>query len=221
MAIMDVRENLQHVVVGKFSYGWPGLDELRSIIPTQCGTKGDCQIGLFRNRHVLIRLSLKENFINFTSKAAYYLKSKDGGAYQMRPLIYDLNFKVEEETTKAMAWISFPNLLPTYYVKESLFSLASAVGTPLHLDMATINKTRPSSKVKVLVDLMAKLPEHVRMDIEDEKPGAIRTVKVQIQYDYLPKYCMEYKLQGHHISKCKIVHPDLAQNKELNNEERE
>lgn len=43
-----------------------------------------------------------------------------------------------------MAWISFPNLLPTYFVKEALLSLASAVGTPLHLDLATVNKTRPS-----------------------------------------------------------------------------
>lgn len=50
-------------------------------------------------------------------------------------------FNIEEETTQAMAWISFPDLKPTYFVKESIFSLASAVGKPLHLDMATINKT--------------------------------------------------------------------------------
>lgn len=80
----------------------------------------------------------------------------------MRPLIYDSCFKPEKETTKAMAWISFPNLLPTYYVKESLFSLASLVGTPLHLDMTTINKTRRScTKVKLLMNLIANLPEHV------------------------------------------------------------
>lgn len=66
----------------------------------------------------------------------------------------------------AMAWISFPGLLPTYFVKECLFSLASVVGKPMHLDMDTINKTRPSSaRVKVLVDLLAGLPNKVRMDI--------------------------------------------------------
>lgn len=99
----------------------------------------------------------------------------------MRPLIYDAKFKVEEETPKAMAWISFPNLLPTYFVKESLFSLATVVGTPIHLYMATINKTRSScAKVKVLVDLTANLPEHVRIDIKDKQTGAIRTEKVKI-----------------------------------------
>ncbi|XP_070040107.1 uncharacterized protein [Nicotiana tomentosiformis] len=60
----------------------------------------------------------------------------------------------------AMAWISFPGLLPTFFVKECLFSLASAVGKPMHLDMATRNKTRPScARVKVLVDLLADLPK--------------------------------------------------------------
>lgn len=129
---MNIIENLQHALVVKFSYGWPDMGELRRIIPipTRCRIKGDCHIGLFRNRHILIKLSLKEDFINITSKAAYYLKSKDRCSYQMRLLIYDSNFKIGEETTKAMAWISSPKLLPTYYVKESLFSLASAVGTP-------------------------------------------------------------------------------------------
>lgn len=61
----------------------------------------------------------------------------------MRPLIYNSDFKVEEETTQAIAWISFPNLLSTYFVTESLFSFATAVGKPLQLDLATINKPYP------------------------------------------------------------------------------
>lgn len=57
-----------------------------------------------------------------------------------------------------------------------MFSLASAVGTPLHLDLATTNKTRPScARVKVLVDLIEDLPKRVRMDIEDEVAGTVRT----------------------------------------------
>lgn len=69
----------------------------------------------------------------------------------------------------AMAWILFPGLLPTYFFKEYLFSLASVVGNPLYLDMATINKTRPNyARVKVLIDLLADHPKKVRMDIENE-----------------------------------------------------
>lgn len=67
----------------------------------------------------------------------------------MRPFIYDANFMPKEETSKVATWISFPDLLPTFFVKEVLFLLASAVGKPLHLNSATINKTHPScSRVK-------------------------------------------------------------------------
>ncbi|KAG5598677.1 hypothetical protein H5410_030047 [Solanum commersonii] len=112
---MNILENLQYAVVRKFSYGWPDMEELRKLIPSQCGIKGECQIGFFRNRHVLIRLTLMEDFVNLTSRDAYFITDKKGYSYQMRPLIYDSPFKVDEETTKAMTWISFPNLLPTYF----------------------------------------------------------------------------------------------------------
>ncbi|PHU03166.1 hypothetical protein BC332_28417 [Capsicum chinense] len=80
----------------------------------------------------------------------------------MRPLIYDATFKPNEETTQAMSWISFPDLLPTFFVKESLFSLAYAMGKPIQLYQATINKTKPSyATVKVQEDLAPKLPDYV------------------------------------------------------------
>ncbi|MCD7448795.1 hypothetical protein HAX54_046331 [Datura stramonium] len=85
----------------------------------------------------LIRLTLTEDFVNLTSKVACFINSKDGCSYRTRPLIYNSKFKIKEETLKDMAWISFPNLLPTYYVKESLFLLASAVDLPksVHIDI--------------------------------------------------------------------------------------
>lgn len=30
---MNIAENLQYALIGKFTYGWPGLDELRKILP--------------------------------------------------------------------------------------------------------------------------------------------------------------------------------------------
>lgn len=118
---MNQIERLQFAVVGKFTYDWSDLEELRKIIPQQCGVKGGCQIGLFRSKHILIRLSLQEDFVNLVSKGDFYITCKDGYSYLMRTLIYDSRFKVNEETSLAMAWISFPNLLPTYFVKECLF----------------------------------------------------------------------------------------------------
>ncbi|XP_070050233.1 uncharacterized protein [Nicotiana tomentosiformis] len=113
-----------------------------------------------------------------------------------------------------MAWISFPGLLPTFFVKETLFSLATAVGRPVCLDAATTNKTRPScARVKVFVDLLAELPKKVRLDIDDEASGGVRIEWMRIQYDMLPKYCKECKLQGHDEIKCWRLHPEPIENR--------
>lgn len=85
------------------------------------------------------------------------------------PLIYDDRFSVDEETTQAMAWISFPDLKQPYFVKQSIFSLASALGNVLNLDTPTINKTRPSSnRVKVKVDIFDNFPMFVELEVVNE-----------------------------------------------------
>lgn len=65
-----------------------------------------------------------------------------------------------------MTWISFLDLLPIFFAKESLFSLSSAVGKLIHLDLTMINKTQPSfAKVKVQVNFTEKLPEYVELEV--------------------------------------------------------
>lgn len=54
------------------------------------------------------------------SRNVYYVKSKDGMPFPMRPLTYESNFKIDEENTQAITWVSFPNFLPTYFGKKSL-----------------------------------------------------------------------------------------------------
>ncbi|KAG5630299.1 hypothetical protein H5410_002016 [Solanum commersonii] len=50
---MNIIENLQYAVIGKFSYGWPKIEEVRIHIPKQCNVKGECKIGSLWNRHIL------------------------------------------------------------------------------------------------------------------------------------------------------------------------
>lgn len=73
------------------------------LIPAQCDIKRNCQVGFFRPQHVLIRLSLMEDFVNLLLKGAHYIKAKDGLSYQMRPLIYESTFKIDEEPSQVMA----------------------------------------------------------------------------------------------------------------------
>ncbi|KAG5605652.1 hypothetical protein H5410_027144 [Solanum commersonii] len=78
------------------------------------------------------------------------------------------------------------------FVKEYPFSLVLAVGKPVQLDQAAINKTKPSyARVKVLVDIKAEFPNSVRTGIVNEATGKMRTEVIQIRYDYVPNYSEE------------------------------
>jgi len=61
----------------------------------------------------------------------------------------------------------------------------------------------------VLVDLATNLPKAVVVNVLDEATGELKTDKITIKYDYIPKYCSECKLQGHDKNNCRILHPDL------------
>ncbi|KAG5586096.1 hypothetical protein H5410_046530 [Solanum commersonii] len=108
-------------------------------------------------------------------------------------------------------WLGFfPAIFVHFYDKETLFSLASAVGKPVQLDLATINKTRPScARVKVQVDLIENLPEWVEIKVISSGKQSTRIEKIKIQHDLLPKYCRTCKLQGHNEEECRTIHLEL------------
>lgn len=84
-----------------------------------------------------------------------------------------------------------------------MFSLAPAVGRPLHVDLATINGTRPScDKVKVEVNLLATLPQRIKIIEEEDETGLDLSKWIKFKYDYMRKYCKTRKKQGHNESEC-------------------
>ncbi|WMV08972.1 hypothetical protein MTR67_002357 [Solanum verrucosum] len=212
---MSVNEDLEYAVVGKFSYGWPNIQELWKIIPKQCELKGDVNIGLLCNRYVLIRASTMEDYINLLSKSMFYIAHRNW-YYPMRTFKWDPLFDPEEETSIAIVWISLPALPPNIFDRETIFSLAAAVGKPLQVDLATSNKTRQScARVKVEVDLLSDFPKRVNVGIK-KKTGEIVEKWIDIKYDYLPKYCKSCKLHGHNEKECFVLHLELYQKEDDN-----
>ncbi|KAH0705670.1 hypothetical protein KY289_010746 [Solanum tuberosum] len=210
---MIINENLEYAVIGKFSYGWPDIQALRKLIPKQCELKGECKIGLLSNRHVLIRATLLEDYVHLLSKPAFYINQRNC-SFPMRTLKWDPMFNPEEETTTAIAWISFSSLPPILFGKESVFSLAAAVGKPLQVDMATRNQTRPScARVKVEVDLLKEFPKRIKIGVK-KTSGEVMEKWIKIKYDYVPKYCKTCMIQGHDMEQCYVEHPELYPKKE-------
>lgn len=136
-------EQLQFFGIGKFSYGSPGINDLRILIPQQCKLKEDVNIGLLSNRYILIRASLMVDYVHLLSKPVFYIEHRNWN-YLMRTLKWDPMFDSVAETTILVAWISLPSLPPNYFMKEAIFSLAATIGKLLQVDMATMSKTRPS-----------------------------------------------------------------------------
>uniref|UniRef100_M1DYT0 NB-ARC domain containing protein n=1 Tax=Solanum tuberosum TaxID=4113 RepID=M1DYT0_SOLTU len=140
-------ENLKYALIAKFSHGRPELPDLRKILPQQLRFKGECNIGLLESRHVLLRFTLKEDYIAIFSKTSRSIKFA-GTVIPFRIQKWTPSFSPMEETSIAMAWISFPSLPCQYFARNALFSMASVVGQPLDVDQATNDKTRPSTARK-------------------------------------------------------------------------
>ncbi|KAH0689149.1 hypothetical protein KY289_016507 [Solanum tuberosum] len=127
----------------------------------------------------------------------------------MRTLKWDLMFDPEEETSTAIAWISFPSLPPNVFGNETLFSMAAAVEKPLQVDMAMKNQTRPScARVKVEADLLSELPKRISIGMRQPN-GNVQEKWIKIKYDYIHKYCTTCMIQGHDEQQCYVNHPDL------------
>lgn len=87
-----IQEYLRYAIIGKFSYGKPDIQELTKTIPGQCGIKCDCTICMLDTRHVLIRLTMMEDYMYLLSKAAFYVKAKEN-YWQMGTLMWDSWFE--------------------------------------------------------------------------------------------------------------------------------
>lgn len=117
-------------------------------------------------------------------------------------------FKAEEETTTAVAEISFPSLPLNIFGKEALFSLAMALGKPLQVNMATKNETRLScARVKVKADLLSEFPKRIKIVVR-KLNSEISKRWITIKYDYI--MCM---IQGHNEQQCYVLHPELFSDK--------
>lgn len=165
---MIINENLEYVVVEKFSYRWPSIQDLRNLTLKQCELKGECKIGLLCNRHILIRASIMEDYVHLLSKLSFYITQRNK-AFPMRTFKWDALFSSEEETSTKVTWTSFPNLPPNIFGKKAIFSLTRVVGKPLQVDMATRNQTKPScARVKVKVDLLKEFQKSIKIGVQRE-----------------------------------------------------
>ncbi|XP_059315700.1 uncharacterized protein LOC132066396 [Lycium ferocissimum] len=179
----------------------------------------NCLIGLLAPRQILLRFDQYEDFVLALSRSLT-ICSTDGQEHQYRVFPWSIGFNPKEETTKAVVWISLPDLSPDLFAKKSLLSIASAVGKPIAIDKATQIKSRPSTaRVKVILDLLDKLPNRIRLQFVDGKSGKVVEIFQEIVYDNLPLYCNYCKHQGHDEGSCRLLLKTHKNNNQANGED--
>ncbi|KAG5610643.1 hypothetical protein H5410_021924 [Solanum commersonii] len=132
--------------------------------PTVLWEEEEVQIMIIkRDLHVRFKPECKEGFL---SDGPILIRLTNVNDYA--------HFNLEEETTIALAWVSYLSLSANFFVKESLFTMAKAVGKPLHVVMATISKSRPSFvMVKVEVDLLKEFLKRINVGFKKTYYGEI------------------------------------------------
>ncbi|XP_070052665.1 uncharacterized protein [Nicotiana tomentosiformis] len=124
------------------------------------------------------------------------------------------NFKPEEDLPVTPAWVLLSGLpfhMHTWhYVKQIL----SSVGTPLVLDAATYERTRPSmAKIRVEVNLLKPLAKSVFIGQEYED-SPLDGYTQKLEYEGIPMYCKHCRKTRHNVIECRALEKKIATNVE-------
>ncbi|KAH0765652.1 hypothetical protein KY285_001523 [Solanum tuberosum] len=183
----SIEDGLHQAVILKFSYGKPNLHELRKILPKQLDIKGHCNIGQLEFRHLLIRFDLYEDSVQVLSINSGFIKS-NSEEFLFRTFLWTIWFNPKEETSKALTWISFPDLPPNLFAKKPLLSIASVVEKPVDVDKVTQECTRPcTTRVKVILDLLDTHPKKIKLFFVDKDSSKVIEHYQEFVYDNLPR----------------------------------
>jgi len=105
--------------------------------------------------------------------------------------------------THAQVWVRLMQLPQEYWEKQTIFEIASGLGSPLTIDEATHNRRFDLfARVLVDVDLSEKLFESVIVEREGH------ALPIVVQYEKNPLYCAHWRNLGHSIHTCSEMNGD-------------
>ncbi|KAL0926031.1 hypothetical protein M5K25_004412 [Dendrobium thyrsiflorum] len=189
-------------LVGKFMLKRPSIDIIRKFF-VNLKLSGAFSVGLMDSRHIAIQLANDLDYSRIFSRRVYYILG-----CQMRLLKWTPDFDVREESPVAPVWISFPNLRLHFFNNQVLFALGSIYGRPLQTDQATTSISRPSvARVLVELDVTKKHPREIWLG------SKLNGYFQKAELENLPNLCGHYKMHGHLMSECFVLHPALRKQK--------
>lgn len=186
-------------LISKFSFGRPSMDIIRKFF-ISLGLKGNSQISLLDNRHILIKLSTEEDYSRIWLRQSWYVNGRC-----MRIFKWSKDFRCSSESPIVPVWVSLP-YLPVHFIhcKSALYSIAAAIGYPLRVDHATASVNRPSV-ARVLIEYDISKPLVPRIWIGEGDSGFWQSVV----FEKIPAYCTSCMHLGHSTEACLVTSAGL------------
>ncbi|RAL42518.1 hypothetical protein DM860_011136 [Cuscuta australis] len=182
-------------LIGKFRRR-PPLSVLQNFL-NRLGFSGGFTVGELFSNSFLINFERDEDYQRF-----FYRKIWTLGKDTMYVTKWSPNLRQDEDSPVVPVWISFPHLPIHLHEQRALFNIASMLGTPLKVDQATLNFTRPKyARVCVEVDVSKPLHQRIHIKHVDED------LFFQVQYEDPPVFCNSCRKLGHNLHSCKLEKP--------------
>ncbi|XP_031094397.1 uncharacterized protein LOC115998875 [Ipomoea triloba] len=124
-----------HLLIGKFSWGRPNLDNIRRHFAEKFILKGSITIGWIDPRHITLAFSNEEDCLEILMKDQILFEGK----YPMRIFRWTLGFSTEKESSLAAVWIQLPMLSANLFNLAALKQICRPIGKFLAADHATLN----------------------------------------------------------------------------------
>nr|XP_016479403.1 PREDICTED: uncharacterized protein LOC107800694 [Nicotiana tabacum] len=178
----------------------PRMEVIRRSFIAQTKLRGGVKIAHFNARTVYIDLDNKYDHTTVWKKTFMYIQGQ-----RMELQAWTPNFNPNEDNPIVPVWIVIPKLPWYFYYMEALSVLLSPIGKVLHLDLASMQKTRGSvAKVKMQVDLTQLRPHHVWLGFDEDQDVNGDGQWLEVVYEDLPTYYSHCKHLGHEDYSCPI-----------------
>ena len=107
--------------------------------------------------------------------------------------------------THAQVWVRLLHLPQEYWSRQTLFEIASGLGTPLTIDETTQNRCFGLfARTLVDVDMAEKMFESIIVEREGH------ALTVMVQYEKYPLFCAHCRSLGHNIHACSKMNVDTS-----------
>ncbi|XP_020598403.1 uncharacterized protein LOC110037992 [Phalaenopsis equestris] len=154
--IPEMKTKVRFTLIRKFMLGHPKMELMRNFFES-LQFIGSWQLGLLDGRHLLIQLTMEEDYARLFAKQSVMIVGSS-----MKILKWTPDFDHSKDPPVVPIWFKFLGLPLHQFKLNALFNISSVIGMPLKVDTPTYNKVRPAL-ARIFIERDITLPEMKRI----------------------------------------------------------